>query len=282
MATGILDITEAFEKARRNLLLIDSIIVVFWFAAPADSIKVPGLGTDVAVRTTFAFILLGVSLIMFFIPSFWFEWRSMSLSHRTISYGVDSKNLMSRLDIEKSSLQKMLMQVNEAIEKSELSAYNFQRAVDHSLLNDLPTQILEAMDNNERISIRQNPVLTPKFEEFLEHSFKKLSSTHEETTKNLHSEIQNFKGWISSANGFLEEIEQKLTYVNHAFKTMSRQISTSQRVNYGVMFVALPLAFSTFAIAACLLGASGTFPKSTAAPLPPVEQKLQPFSLMPL
>jgi hypothetical protein len=284
MTTGILDITEALEKARRNLLLIDSIIIVFWLAAPVDSIKVPGLGTDVAVRSTFAFILLGLSMAVFFAPSFWFEWRAMSLKHREISYGVNTINLVNRLISEQSTLETSVTETDKVISGFSNTLKSFHSSLDALDTSKFSEYIYKCLDPDKQqglITI-EAPTVYKQIEEFLEKCYEEFVRVQKDDHSTMTVQVQDFKNWTARSNEYLDETEKKLVAINRSFKNMSQQIATSQRLNYGAMYVALPWFYSSLAAAACLLGASGKFPPSTGAPPAPVEQTVPPIRLMPI
>jgi hypothetical protein len=61
-----MQVTEQFHHGRRNLLVTASIAIVLWLAT-SDSIKVPGLGTDVSLPASRAFSLVGLALFYFLV-----------------------------------------------------------------------------------------------------------------------------------------------------------------------------------------------------------------------
>ncbi len=277
MATGILDITDAFEKARRNLLLVDSIIVVFWFAAPTTAIKVPGLGTDVSLPSSFAFLLLGASLILFFFPSYWFESRAVSLSHRAISYGANTESLVKRLSIERKKLASAISEAEKNVEIVRETANMLQSNMTLAA-SRTGKEIFNAADNQAREDTYIRGANAEKGRLIpLEHYEPRLSDEFHaavrKTLDPLAMTLEEFAKYVATSQRYISNAGAQIDEVNARFATMSRNIARSQRVSFGMMFIVIPWLYTALAIAACLAGAAGRYPKFSDASLMTVHER---------
>ena len=294
MANVEISLSEAFQKHKRNLLLLCSAITVLRLASPAK-LKLPFVGAEVELPSTWAFGLLLVTLIYMFVQ-YYIEYITMKARHS--SEIIDSSKpsvdevISDHLKHMEGWVHKLgtdlmtssdMLNVSAVVDNNFINhvAREFQTSLKNRLIADAADFYLPLKDT------LQNPS-DEKQLSFFTHSDRQIRAAFDDSIKKLDDHFSSVRNRLTNVVEGQATIADNLakytaTYnqVASSFKLLSSNIGIAQRRGFKYLDGYLVIGFSFLALVACVTGSIGLWIKPPlpvvaappASPLPPASTK---------
>ncbi|MHA4835789.1 hypothetical protein [Sphingopyxis sp. MSC1_008] len=256
-----LTLTESFAKHKRNVLLVSAIVFVLALAAPQE-VKIPGLGTDMAVTGRVAYLLLGLTLAYFF-AAYWVELLAVLARNKEFTAANTVEGIAERLNNAISPLAAEAENLIANMKSMTTGVNEVARMLPSRKLDEKLTQFLQTAEE-----IRERRGAAAKNDPDENGDIRR----DVQDLQGMQTSLTTFIGDIRQLNSFMtnltndfskfivdfevskKSIEENSSSLSLKITKMSERIILPQRIGFRALDQVIPIALFVVAFVICADG----------------------------